>query len=372
LNVNNLIVGAQLKCVVRWSAVLCLMLVGGFASAANVVFLNPGKSSEAYWASYSAFMQAAAADLGINLQVLYAERVPEKMLEQARAVLQGPQPPDYLVFVNEQYAGPEILRLSKDTQVKLFAVNSTLTADQQSRIGQSREKYPNWIGSLVPNDEEAGYIMASGLIEQALQANPQAALQMLAFSGVPQTPAAQLRERGLQRALAEHPQVRLQQLVNSEWSRQRAYEQAQVLLPRYPQVSLIWSANDEMAFGVMRAAQELGKTPGQELLFSALNNSVEVLQARLDGRVSVLVGGHFTAGGWALVLLHDYDAGLDFALRGGKDRQDPLFMRLDKAQATQLLKRVKDKGFGLDFQRLSAVHKPQMSNYNFSLQPLLD
>ncbi|WP_371133364.1 ABC transporter substrate-binding protein [Pseudomonas sp.] len=362
----------KLKCVVRWGFALCLMLAGGFAGAANVVFLNPGKSNEAYWVSYTQFMQAAAADLGINLQVLYAERDPPKMLEQARAVLQGPQPPDYLVFVNEQYAGPEILRLSKGTQVKLFAVNSTLTPDQQSLIGQSREKYPNWIGSLVPNDEEAGYIMAKGLITQAQRVNSQAALQMLAFSGVKQTPAAQLRERGLQRALAEHPQVRLQQLVNSEWNRQRAYEQAQVLLPRHPGVSLIWSANDEMAFGVMRAAQELGKTPGRELLFSALNNSVEVLQARLDERVSVLVGGHFTAGGWALVLLHDYDAGLDFAQRGGKDRQDPLFMRLDKPQAAQLLKRIKEQGYGLDFRRFSAVTQPQMRDYHFSLQALLD
>ena len=294
------------------------------------------------------------------------------MLEQARVVLRGAQPPDYLLFVNEQYAGPEILRLSKDTPVKLFAVSSTLTPDQQQLIGQSREKYPNWIGSLVPNDEEAGYIMASGLITQALQADPQAAVQMLAFSGIKQTPAAQLRERGLQRALAEHPRVRLQQLVNSEWNRQRAYEQAQILLPRYPGVSLIWAANDEMAFGVMQAAQELGKTPGRDLLFSALNNSVEVLQARLDQRVSVLVGGHFTAGGWALVLVHDYDAGLDFAARGGKDRQDPLFMRLDKPQAAHLLKRIKEQGYGLNFRRFSALYQPQLRNYHFSLQPLLD
>lgn len=356
----------------RWSFVLCLMLLGGFASAASVVFLNPGKSNEPYWVSYSQFMQAAAADLGLNLQVLYAERSPAKMLAQARVVLQGPQPPDYLVFVNEEYAGPQILRLSKNSKVKLFAVSSTLTADQQSLIGQSREKYPNWIGSLVPNDEEAGYIMASALIEQGQQTSPRAALQMLAFSGAPQTPAAQLRERGLQRALAEHPRVRLQQLVNGEWNRQRSYEQARVLLPRHPGVSLIWSANDEMAFGVMRAAQELGRTPGRELRFSALNNSVEVLQARLDERVSVLVGGHFTAGGWALVLLHDYDAGLDFAQRGGKDRQDPLFMRLDKPEAAQLLKRIQGKGFRLNFRRFSALHQPQMSNYNFSLQPLLD
>lgn len=361
-----------MNCVVRRFVVLYCLFAGLGANAATVVFLNPGKSTEAYWLSYTQFMQEAADDLGIHLQVLYAEREPQRMLEQARVVLHGAQPPDYLVFVNEQYAGPEILRLSKGTPVKLFAVSSTLTPDQQRLIGQSREKYPNWIGSLVPNDEEAGYIMASGLIAQALQANPQASVQMLAFSGIKQTPAAQLRERGLQRALSEHPQVRLQQLVNSEWSRQRAYEQAQILLPRYPNVSLIWAANDEIAFGVMRTAQELGKTPGQDLWFSALNNSPEVLQARLDQRVSVLVGGHFTAGGWALVLLHDYHAGLDFAERGGKDRQDPLFMRLDKPQAMRLLTRIQDKGYGLDFQRFSAVNRPQMRDYSFSLQPLLD
>ena len=358
--------------VVRWIVVVYCLFASLGANAATVVFLNPGKSTEVYWLSYTQFMQAAADDLGIDLQVLYAEREPQRMLEQARVVLHGAQPPDYLLFVNEQYAGPEILRLSKGTPVKLFAVSSTLTPDQQQLIGQSREKYPNWIGSLVPNDEEAGYIMASGLITQALQADPQAVVQMLAFSGIKQTPAAQLRERGLQRALSEHPQVRLQQLVNSAWNRQRAYEQAQILLPRYPDVSLIWAANDEMAFGVMRAAQELGKTPGQDLWFSALNNSPEVLQARIDQRVSVLVGGHFTAGGWALVLLHDYHAGLDFAERGGKDRHDPLFMRLDKPQAKRLLTRIQGKGYQLDFQRFSAVNRPQMRDYAFSLQPLLD
>ena len=357
---------------VRWVVVLCCLCVALSVNAASVVFLNPGKSTEPYWLSYAQFMQAAADDLGISLRVLYAERDPQLMLEQARETLQGGQPPDYLVFVNEQYAGPEILRLAKDTQVKLFAVSSTLTADQQNLIGQSRENYPNWIGSLVPNDEEAGYIMASSLIMQGLQAKPRVALQMLAFSGNKQTPAAQLRERGLYRALREYPQVRLQQLVNSEWNRQRAYEQAQILLPRYPEVSLIWAANDEMAFGVMRAAQAMGKTPGQGLWFSALNNSLEVLQARIDERVNVLVGGHFTAGGWALVLLHDYDAGVDFALRGGKDRQDPLFMRLDKAQAKRLLKRIRGKGFALDFRRFSAVYHPKLVNYQFSLQPLLD
>lgn len=351
---------------------LCLAMACSLASAASVVFLNPGKSTEAYWLSYAQFMQAAAKDLGMPLQVIYAERDPQRMIEQARAVLQAANPPDYLVFVNEEYVGPEILRLSKDSGVKLFAVSSTLTTDQQSLIGQSRERYPNWIGSLVPNDEEAGYIMASRLIERGRALQPVGAMQLLAFSGAKQTPAAQFREQGLQRALAEHPDVLLRQLVYSEWNRQRAYEQAQQLLPRHPDATLIWAANDEMAFGAMRAAEELGRVPGKDLLFSALNNSVEVLQARLDERVSVLVSGHFTAGGWAMVLLHDYDAGLDFAARGGKDRQDALFMQLDKWQSKRLLQRIQSKRYDLDFRGFSAVGRPRQRDYNFSLQPLLD
>ena len=357
-----------------WQVVLSLYLVlnGGLVSAASVVFLNPGKSTEAYWLSYAHFMQAAATDLGMPLQVIYAERNPQLMIEQARALLQGSHRPDYLVFVNEEYAGPEILRLSKDSGVKLFAVSSTLTADQQSLIGQSRERYPNWIGSLVPNDEEAGYLMASRLIERGRALQPACEMQLLAFSGAKQTPAAQFRERGLQRALAEHPEVRLRQLVYSEWNRQRAYEQAQQLLPRHPGARLIWAANDEMAFGAMRAADELGRVSGKDLLFSTLNNSAEVLQARLDERVSVLVSGHFTAGGWAMVLLHDYDAGLDFASRGGKDRQDALFMQLDKPQSQRLLQRIQSQRYDLDFRGFSVVGNPRQRDYNFSLQPLLD
>ena len=149
--------------------------------------------------------------------------------------------------------------------------------------------------------------------------------------------------------------------------------QAQLLLARYPDVSMVWAANDEMAFGAMQAAQEKGKTPGKDLLFSGLNSSEAVLQALLDGHISVLVGGHFTSGGWALVMLHDYAAGYDFAERGGKDRQDPLFMEMNKDQAAALLKRMQgSKGYSMDFGAFSAAKNPKMTDYHFSLQPLLD
>lgn len=346
---------------------LTLAGYGQVARAESVLFLNPGATDETFWVTYTQFMQAAADDLGIDLQTLYAERMPERTLAQARQVLQGPDRPDYLVFVNEQYVAPQIMRMAQGSGVKLFMVNASLTPDQLNLVGQR----PDLLGSLVPNDEEGGYLMLKELIRQHPPVAPGQVIELLAFSGLKITPSAQLRERGMQRALAEHPEVRLRQLVYSGWNRERAHEQAKLLFQRYPKVSLVWSANDEMAFGAMQAFSEAGGVPGKDALFSAVNTSPEALQAKIDGRLSALLGGHFTLGGWALVELHDLDQGVDLSQYGGRDRKISLLQVIDKTQARRLLAMKTSTDYGVDFRRLSAKGKPTSYRYPFTLQTLM-
>ncbi|MGY4534558.1 ABC-type sugar transport system substrate-binding protein [Pseudomonas sp. TE3786] len=363
----------KLKGSLRTVVAVVGLLAWNCVNAASVVLLNPGKTGEEFWDGYVKFMQAAASDLGMQLRVLDSQRDRELMLAQARTVLQGNQKPDYLLFINEQYAAPEILRLAKHSGVKLFAVSNTLTTDQQRVIGGSRETYPNWIGSLVPNDVDAGYMLATGLIKHARESHPEQPLEMLAFSGVKQTPSSQQREQGLKKALAENPDVRLHAMTYGAWQRQRSYDQARTLFPRYPNINMVWAASDEMAFGAMQAAQELGHVPGQDMHFATINSSAEALQAKIDGRIEVLVSGQFTLGGWALVMLHDYDKGLDFAKRGGKDRTLPIYVSLDEQQAAHLAKRVVGKdNYGLDFRRYLLQKQSKLREYNFSLRPLID
>lgn len=352
---------------IRWVLGLWLLLCCALASAQtrapSVIFLNPGYSNEPFWTDYTRYMQDAAGDLGIELQVLYGERDPARMLANAHQVLDG-EHPDYLIFTNEQFQGPVLLRLFEGTQVGLFALHSTLTDEQQALIGGSRERHRNWLGSLVPNDEEAGYLMGRELIALA-KGQP---AELLAFSGVKQTPSSILRLAGLQRALNEAPHVRLVQAVHGEWQEQRAYEQAVSLLPRYPDVSLIWSANDAMAFGVMRAADEQGR----DLRYAALNNSARVLQAHIDGRINVLASGHFILGACALVMLSDHARDLDFVERGGQDQVASLLRLLDRAQSQKLLTRLKQADFDLNFRQFSALTQPQQRRYDCSIASLLD
>lgn len=345
------------------------MAFGTMAHATSVVFLNPGLSTETFWISYAQFMQAAAKDLGLDLRVRYSERDPQNTLLQAREALQGPHRPDYLVLVNEQYIAPQILRMAQGSQVKLLLVNNALTPNQMQLLDAG--KYPNWMGSLTTNDEEGGYLMLKELLRQHGPVPSGGTLELLAFSGAKYTPTSQAREQGLQRALREHPEVHLRQLVYGEWSRQRAFEQATQMFKRYPRATLVWSANDEMALGAMQALNGSGRAPGKDVLFSAINSSPDVLQARLQGRINALVAGHFTVGGWAMVLLHDDAMGVDIQSHGGRERQVKLFQLIDGPQAQRLLDLRNHEGDGVDFRALSAQGKPAAYQYPFSMQLLL-
>ncbi|AXO88075.1 LacI family transcriptional regulator [Pseudomonas parafulva] len=348
---------------------LCLGLaLMANAQAASVVFLNPGLSDETFWVSYTRFMQAAADNLGMQLQVQYGERQAERQLAQVRALLRSPHKPDYLMLVNEQYAAPEVMRLARGSGIKLVLVNNGLTRSQADAVKAQPGSYAPLLGALITNDEQAGYQMLRDLVA-SLPATS-GPIELLAFSGISTTPASQLREQGMRRALADFPQVRLRQVVSGGWSRQRAFEQAQILVQRYPKVRLVWSANDEMAFGAMQAFEAAGRVPGRDVLFSAINSSPEALRARIDGRLSALVGGHFSLGGWAMVMLHDDALGLPLDRDGHTVRTLPVLQPIDPAKARRWLALQERADYGIDFRRYSAQGKASDYRYPFLTSPV--
>lgn len=336
-----------------------------------MVFLSPGPASDGYWNSYAIVLQAAAQATGMQLTVEFSDRDTRTQVELARKTLKGDTRPDYLLFSNELNVAPEILRLSEGSGVKLFAVNNTLTADQVRILGDLSARYPNLLGSLIGNDEEGGYQTAKRLIRLHPAVAPGQFIDMLAFSGTSATPVSLQREKGMRRAVAEHPEVRLRQVVLGVWRRDRALEQARTLLKRYPDISLIWSANEQMAYGAMDALTEIGGVPGKDVLFSAINGTATSLQAQLDGRLSVVASGHFTLGGWALVLLNEYDQG-----KIGHDGPTPLGNRqirvlqlVEPEETLRFLQAARVERYQVDTQ---AFQKPETAGDSpFALRHLL-
>ncbi|RTL47918.1 MAG: sugar ABC transporter substrate-binding protein [Rhodocyclaceae bacterium] len=341
----------------------------------SAVFINPGKSDEKYWVSVSRFMAAAAADLNIDLEVRYAERDHVRMIEHVEAVVRAAKKPDYLVIVNEKAAAPEMLRMADEAGIKTLVLLNRLDDTQTLAVGGPRGKFRHWIGSLTPDNTAAGYITAHALLQTARKSGhsygPDGKLHLIAIAGDRSTPASVQRLQGLDRALREFPEIQLDQIVYGEWLQDRAKDQMDVLAQRYPWARTVWAANDLMAFGAMDSFRARGLTPGKDVFFSGINNSREALDAVIDGSLSQLAAGHFTAGGWAMVMLYDYHHGHDFADQG-LELNYPLFTLIDARAAKRFLERFGEGRFDvIDFRRYSRALTHSKAPYAFGLEPLL-
>jgi ABC-type sugar transport system substrate-binding protein len=351
---------------------IALAIAGPVAWAAsfNVVFINPGRSDEPYWRSVTRFMQPAAQQLDIGLEVLYAERDHLKMIELAKEVTARSKKPDYLLIVNEKLAAGEMLKLADAAGIKTLLAFSTFEGPQAGEFGKPRQKYRRWLGSLTPNAEDAGRLTAEELVRQAVRRGTLAddgRLHVALIAGDKATPTGVQRLQGAVDAFRTDPRVVLEQIVYGNWDRARAKEQAAALLLRYPKLNAFWTASDLMAFGAIESAEAAGRKPGTDLLFSAVNNSPEVLQARVQGRIASLAGGHFTAGAFALVMLYDYHHGRDFRQQG-LELREPLFVLLDEERAQRFLTRFGSEDFSsVDFRQFSLHLHPEQRRYRFSL-----
>ncbi|MFN3810580.1 MAG: ABC transporter substrate-binding protein [Roseateles asaccharophilus] len=357
---------------IRTLVVLALMLLSlGRAQAMNVSFINPGRSDEAFWLTATQAMQAAARSLGIQLEVLYAEREPERALRLAREIAGRPAPqrPDYVLLVNEKGTLVSNAQTLGAAGIKTFAVFNGLLP-QERKIWAPRQSLPLLLGSLVPDAREAGYLTAKALIQQALRAQPGGRLQMLAIAGDRSTPNSIARNEGMRQAVAEAPQVELAETVFADWRRDLAREQMLGLLQRHPEARLVWAGNDQMALGAMEALKQMGSRPGLEHHVSAINTSNEAMQALIEGRLDALAGGHFLAGAWALVMLYDHQQGRDFADEG-LELERPMFTLFAKPTARRFLKQFGSGIRELDMRPYSKHLNPQVQSYRFTIGPLL-
>ena len=352
-------------------------LLGLSAFAQSVLFINPGKSDEAFWVACSDAMQKAADSLGMQFRVQYAERERLAPLAMVQALAQLPKKerPDYVVFSNDYSTGPALLKALEGTGIQAFMAFSGIPSNLKEQVGAPREVFPFWLGSLEPNAEDAGYLTAQALIQKGMQMpelkDAQGRLHMVAIAGDRSTPVSVARNLGMRKAVEKMGgAVVFHQEVYGEWREDKAMDQAQVLFRRYPKVRLVWGGNDLIAFGAMEAWRKQGGKPGQDALFSGVNTSSRALSLLRSGELTALAGGHFMAGAWAMVMLYDHYRGVDFASEGLELHRD-MFWLFNAQSSLQFEKRFAGTTEKLDFRPFSKYLNPSLTHYQFEIERLL-
>jgi hypothetical protein len=341
----------------------------------KVVFISPGKSDEAYWVAAAHSMEMAATSLNMQLEVRFTERQHFKSIDIAHELVQRPkeQRPDYVIFSNDYGVAPVLLKIFSKTNIRSFTAFSSPTAVERSQTGEPRKQFKNWIGSLEPRADEAGYLTARALIEKgrAMKAtSSDNKLHLIAISGDRSTNSSILRNEGMRRAVREASDVVLDQEVYADWSEKKAGEQATWLFQRYPNAKLIWGANDLIAFGAMRAFEKRGGIPGKTGFFSGINTSTEALAAIQSERLSALAGGHFITGAWAMIMIYDFDHGKDFASES-VELTAPMFTLFTPEKVKTFQARFNNPSQRIDFRKYSKVLNPNIKQYEFGFEQFL-
>lgn len=343
----------------------------------NIVFVNPSSKDDRFWNDFQTFMEAAAQDLNIDLDVMHSERDALIMLDNIRKITNRPDRPDAVIFQNLKKNGEEAIEIMNDAGIPSFVVNAGV---DYAETGLPRRRYTHWLGDLIPDDEVAGYTMALLLVETARLSglvDADGNVNILAFSGTISDKASEERVAGLERAVAELENVVLQQIVTANWSEDLALEKFYWLHERYPETHVVWSASDSMAIGVAKRAadMEILSLPNSERYVDLLVGGVDwIAPARelvQSGDMVLSMGGHFMDGAWALVLLRDYFDGIDFASSTTQLRSQHSVLNSTNIDAYQEYMGDSTQWGAIDFRVFSKSYSPELQSYDFSLDAIL-
>lgn len=339
-----------------------------------ILYYNSATPANHWWRTSSEIMQAACDNLGMRLKVVYVDRDHLKMIEDFKAVANGPVRPDAVVFQSLKQNGPEMLKIAEQAKIPAFIFNAGLTAGQTAQYGGPRQHFKYWIGQMLPDDRTAGYDLAMNLLRQAQSqglADADGKVRFIAINGTPSDGAAIERAAGLALAARQEPDIILQQTVSAHWMRDKSKAVFLGLASRYPKTTAVWAANDLMAIGALDGMRERLIEPGQHMLVGSMDWTPEALQAVGQKRMVTTLGGHFMETAWVSVLLYDYFQNKDFA--GETTRFKSGMTALSGAASTAYLDKFRPENFGkIDFRRFSKAWHPERTEYRFSFAAVMD
>src|SRR3984957_14132388 len=188
-----------------WRRFVAVAVLVGVAPAAwgadiRVGFIDP-EDPPPFWNLIDTTMRAAAAELGIDVDIRGAGRSRDKAIALAKNFLGENPPLDYLITSNNLNVGGEIIKLVDAAHVKMIFLNGDLPQKGWAEYGEPRTKYPNWLGSINPGPGGAGYGIGAAVLTEAARLKTNRPLKVLALAGDSETLPSVERVRGLKRAI---------------------------------------------------------------------------------------------------------------------------------------------------------------------------
>lgn len=202
-----------------------------------------------YHANYKVGAEYLGKLLGLPVDTLSTEADSQKGIADIKAEVA--KTGGNMVLNLDPNQAPDVVPIAKILEdAKVYWVNWWNKPDD---VKVANYKY--WVAHITFDSVGTGYFNAKELFKTFKTPNKG---KIIALQGLlANTPAIE-RFQGLQKALAEFPDVKLAQWEGADWDRTKAYNATKAMLVAHPDVDGVWAANDEMAMGAIQALKEAG------------------------------------------------------------------------------------------------------------------
>ena len=333
------------------------------------VLLRPDDNTP-FWKLFEDVMKDACEDLGCEVEVTYAGGDRFKMVEQAKKLGERARKPDMVFFQSYKKNGASIIKTLDANGINGFLVNAGLTPEQAQEMAKPREKYPRWIGQMMPDDMNAGASIAEALYKAAKEKNylENGKVRMIGIEGNITDGASVERVKGLRSVVGQYDDIELLQIVQGKWEEELSHRLTLSLMRRYPEVHVIWAAGDMIAMGIVGAAKEIDKN----ILTVGVDWAPRVLEEIKNGNIVGSAGGHFMEGAWSAIVAYDYLMGIDFATSDSVELKSNMAF-LNKNNLSNYTEKFGSGEFGaVDFKQFSKYHNKELKSYSFDILPLIE
>ncbi len=239
-----------------------------------VGFTQVGAESDWRAANTKSMQAALAEENGYKLIFDDAQQKQERQITAIRNFIQ--QEVDYIVLAPTTETGWDtVLQEAKAADIPVIIVDRMIEVTDESL-------FTCWIGSDFRKEGDT----AVSWMEQQFGNTP---INIIHLQGNIGSTAQIGRTAGLDAGIETHNNWNLIARESGEFTQAKGQEVMESFLGRYHDINVVYSENDNMAYGAIDALEAMGLQPGKDVVVISFDANRTALEMTLDGLISLNV-----------------------------------------------------------------------------------
>ncbi len=252
---------------------------------------------------------ARKAETEFGIQLVVKTGAQETSVEQQIAIIQELIKEQIDAIVIAPADSKALLPILKEAQaagIVIVNIDNPLDPQGMQQVGLVDVPF------ISVDNENGAYLSAKYVSDQVTQP-----AQAIILEGIRTAQNAEDRKNGALRAFGENPNIEVVAQETAHWKIDEAYDVIKGLLEQYPEVKVIFCANDMMAFGVIEYLDDSGKDDVLVAAYDALADAEEFLR---NGKLQATIDQQAALQGYT---------GVEFAWRALKGETVPELVLVD-------------------------------------------